>query len=178
MSGSIVGVHSSDGNNHLVFTRTTGDTLAVVDLPNLSGVSFSGSMPTNSRGLTVTDLSSYQDNLLSVNTNGLPNNVELLTTTHHVLPSEGAIIYKRFNYVTTRTYIFQITAKNGFVVPFGTRVTTPSGQLVGYTQDHGILIAHVIGRTNKLIVDSEKLITIDLSRYKPNVDSVQEVKNV
>lgn len=178
LSGSVVGVHDKQGKNHLVFTRNIGDTVAVVDIPHLPNIQFSGSTPTDSSGLTVSDLSGYQRNLLSIDTANVPNNVTLLDTTYNVMPSQGAIIYKKFNYVENNTYILQLLAKNGFVVPFGTRVTTPSGEPVGYTQNHGILIARVDNRVTTLIVDANTPFKIDLEKYKKNITSIQEVKNV
>ncbi len=177
LSGSVIGLHG-DKHNHLIFTRNTGDTLAVVRLPNVPNVTFNGSMPTTNAGFAVTSLSSYQSNMISVDPNNLPNDIQMVDTTYNVTPTDGAIIYKKFDYVKTRTYIFQITEKNGFVVPFGTQVTTPSGQLVGYTQNHGILIARVVGNVNALTVKTNQSFVIHLAQYKSNENSVQEVKNV
>ena len=178
LSGSIIGVHDSE-NNPILFTRDSGDTLAVVEIPKLPNITFNGSTPTNSDGFTVTELNSYQPNQLSIDPTNVPNSVDLLDSVYNITPTQGAIIYKKFNYTTTATYILQVMATNGFVVPFGSTVTTPDGQLVGYTQNHGILVVRVTGHVSQLLINTgEKILKINLNKVKPNINSVQEVKSV
>ena len=178
LSGSIIAIRANK-ESHLIFTRETGDTLVVIQIPNLPNITFNGSMPTNSSGLTVTELNSYEPNELSINPTHVPNRVELLNSTYNVSPTQGAIIYRKFSYVTTFTYILRVMTTNGFVVPFGSAVTTSDGQLVGYTQNHGILVARVTGNASQLLINTgEKILKINLNKVKPNINSVQEVKSV
>ena len=174
-SGSIIAVHG-DKHNHLLFTNSTSNTLAVVNVPGISGVAFNGSELTGKSGVTAVSLSSYELNSLTLDPNEMPNNIQLLDTSWNVVPTDGAIVYKKFRYIKTTTYILQLMGSNGFVVPFGTKVATASGQLVGYTQNHGILVARIVGKASTLLVTVNGTEhKIDLRDLKPNVNTLQKV---
>lgn len=175
LSGTIIGVNDGE-NNHLLFSRNTNNTFAVIDTPNIKGISFNDSEPTNNYGLTINSLNSYQANTININTENIPNNIQFKTTSFTVTPTEGAIIFKKINYIKTFTYIFRIFAKNGMTIPFGSVAMNDKNQTLGYSQDKGIIIIRSHNDKNIININTGvERYHVDLKRYKSNLNTIQEI---
>ncbi|MEC6816462.1 fimbria/pilus outer membrane usher protein [Photobacterium toruni] len=175
LSGTIIGVNDGK-NNHLLFSKNTNNTFAVIDTPNIKGVSFNDSEPTNNYGLTIDPLNSYQANTININTENIPNNIQFKTTSFTVTPTEGAIVFKKINYIKTFTYIFRIFAKNGITIPFGSVAMNNKNQTLGYSQDKGIIIIRSHNDKNIININTGvEQYHINLKKYKSNLNTIQEI---
>lgn len=175
LSGTIIGVNDGE-NNHLLFSKNTNNTFAVIDTPNIKGVSFNDSEPTNNYGLTIDPLNSYQANTININTENIPNNIQFKTTSFTVTPTEGAIVFKKINYIKTFTYIFRIFAKNGITIPFGSVAMNNKNQTLGYSQDKGIIIIRSHNDKNIININTGvEQYHINLKKYKSNLNTIQEI---
>ena len=175
LSGTIIGVNDGE-NNHLLFSKNTNNTFAVIDTPNIKGVSFNDSEPTNNYGLTIDPLNSYQANTININTENIPNNIQFKTTSFTVTPTEGAIVFKKINYIKTFTYIFRIFAKNGITIPFGSVAMNNKNQTLGYSQDKGIIIIRSHNDKNIININTGvEQYHINLKKYKSNLNTIKEI---
>ena len=175
LSGTIIGVNDGK-NNHLLFSKNTNNTFAVIDTPNIKGVSFNDSEPTNNYGLTIDPLNSYQANTININTENIPNNIQFKTTSFTVTPTEGAIVFKKINYIKTFTYIFRIFAKNGITIPFGSVAMNNKNQTLGYSQDKGIIIIRSHNDKNIININTGvEQYHINLKKYKSNLNTIKEI---
>ncbi len=139
LGGSVIGVPEAG----LIFTPVKNDELAVVQMKDIEGVMFNGSLPGDKHGRAVIPLTAYNSNTISVNAEKLPKNVELIENAINVTPTENAIIYKKVKYKKINTYIVKIYEKNGFVVPMGSIAKNASGKEVGYVNNGGILLMNL-----------------------------------
>lgn len=140
--GEVIGGYSSDKNrqrmnyglnggvlihsNGVTLGQPFGETIALIKAPGASGVGVTGQtgVRTDFRGYTVAgNVSPYRKNSLSLDTETLPDDVELQLTTQTVIPTRGAVV--RANYlasVGTRV-LMTLTRTSGQPVPFGATVT-------------------------------------------------------
>lgn len=101
-------------------TKESGNTIGIVSIPEVSGVSFNNSLPTNSKGNTVVGLSGYSLNRINIDMDNVPDDLELQTTSYNVVPTEGAVVYRQFGANYVQRYILQIRAGNGQLLDGGT----------------------------------------------------------
>lgn len=169
VGGSVVGVPDAG----LIFTPVKNDQLAVVQMKDVPGVMFNGSLPGDKYGRAVIPLTAYNKNTISVNAEKLPKNVELIENAINVTPTENAIIYKKVKYKRINTYIVKLYGKNGFVVPMGNIAKNTQDREVGYVNNGGILLMNLEDSDEGLIsLDECKFNTQSL---KKDFDQIQEI---
>nr|WP_283317999.1 fimbria/pilus outer membrane usher protein [Edwardsiella anguillarum] len=106
----------------VTFGQRLGNTAALIEAPNASGVSVINEVgvKTDFRGYTtVGNLAPYQENAISLNPVTLPTNVSIPHTDTKVVPTEGAIIPASFVTRVGRRALITLTQANGKPVPFG-----------------------------------------------------------
>ncbi|HAX5182066.1 TPA: PefC/AfrB family outer membrane usher protein, partial [Escherichia coli] len=112
-SGSVSGSVLGTSETGLLFTKESSDTVGIVSIPGVEGVSVNGSMPTNSDGNTVVWLSEYSENSININMDNVPDNMEFETTSYNVVPTEKAIIYRKFGFENVLRYILRVKDAQG-----------------------------------------------------------------
>lgn len=170
LGGSVIGVPEAG----IIFTPVKNDEIAVVEMKDVPGVRFNGSMPGDSQGRAVIPLSAYNNNTITVNADNLPQDVELIENAINVTPTENAIIYKKVKYRKINTYIVKVISGNGFVIPMGSIAKNGKGKEVGYVNNGGILLMNLEDSDEGMIsVDDCKF---DSRTLKKEIGNVQEIK--
>jgi outer membrane usher protein FimD/PapC len=139
VSGSVIGTVPTG----LLFAREQSSTVAVVNLKGIPGVRFNNSQPTNSQGNTVLYVSPYSNNSIRINTEQVPENVELLNTVYSVVPTERAIVYREFGHTEIHRYILRVVGRDGKPLPLGSSARTEKDVYAGFVADGGILLVNV-----------------------------------
>lgn len=136
----------------VVFTPTTGETLAIVEAQDAAGARV-----VNSSGLrldpwgraVVSSLTPYAKNSIEIDPKGLAMNVELKATEQHVAPTAGAIVRLPFETENTgNVALLTVSASNGEPIPFGADVLDENGKSVGVVAQSGRILAR--GLTSKM----------------------------
>jgi len=125
--------------NGVTLGQPMGETLALVQASGASGVSISNQpgVKTDWRGYAIVPYSSpYRKNLVQLDTETLPDDVELPQTTQTVIPTRGAVVRARFAASVGLRMMMTLQRQNGSPVPFGATVSdtaqkTAQGFIVG-----------------------------------------------
>ncbi|MCG3862986.1 MULTISPECIES: fimbria/pilus outer membrane usher protein [unclassified Photobacterium] len=175
LSGSVIGIHNHQ-NNYILFNHNTASTVAIAYIPQISDITFNGSTPTDHDGLTLVPLTSYENNLLTINPSEVPNNISLNNTAYSMTPTDGAIVFKKFGYTRTYTYLLQVYAKNGLVIPFGSMAYDNKHNTIGFSQNHGVLIVRTHAPHPQISINTgTTLCHISTQTLKDQLDTIQEV---
>ncbi|WP_341317164.1 fimbria/pilus outer membrane usher protein [Paraburkholderia sp. IMGN_8] len=129
--------------------------IAIVEAPAAAGarvLGYSAVVLDGDGRAVVPYLNPYRLNELSIDPNGLPDDVELLTTRQQVAPRNGAIVKVRYGTVVGRPVLVRGTLPGGNVLPFGASVVDPAGNAVGTVGQNGQLYARLAEGVEKLIV--------------------------
>ncbi|EJD5548210.1 PefC/AfrB family outer membrane usher protein [Escherichia coli] len=169
LGGSVIGVPEGG----IIFTPVKNDQLAIVQMKDVPGVMFNGSLPGDKYGRAVIPLTAYNNNTISVNAEKLPKNIELTDNAINVTPTGNAIIYKNVKFKKINTYVVKLYGKNGYVVPMGSIAKNTQGKEVGYVNNGGILLMN-------LETHDEGVISLDQCQFntqslKKNHDQTQEI---
>lgn len=140
--GEVTGGYSTDENmqrvnyglnggilvhaNGVTLAQPFGETIALIKAPGASGVGVTGQtgVRTDFRGYTVaSNVSPYRKNSLSLDTETLPDDVELQLTTQTVIPTRGAVVSAKYIANVGTRVLMTLMRENGQPVPFGTTVT-------------------------------------------------------
>ncbi|EIC4353469.1 fimbria/pilus outer membrane usher protein [Salmonella enterica] len=123
--------------------QPSGDTLALVEAPGVSGVPV-GSRPgtkTDFRGYTTQGyLTPYQKNEVSLDPSTLPDDAAVSQTSVSVVPTKGAVVKALFRTSVGKRVLLTLTRGDGTPVPFGS-VSTVEGHdnSTGITGDKGLV---------------------------------------
>lgn len=147
-SGSVIGTRPTG----LLFSRDQNNTVAVVRLKDVPGVSFNGSAPTNSKGSTVINISPYINNDIRINTEQVPDNMELMNSVYSVVPTERAIIYRDFAHENIKRYILRVMGRDGKPLMAGSLAKTDQGVNAGFVSNGGILLVNVLAEPKNIVV--------------------------
>ncbi|HCM1918892.1 TPA: PefC/AfrB family outer membrane usher protein [Salmonella enterica subsp. salamae serovar 28:r:e,n,z15] len=172
-AGNVLGTTKSG----VMFTRNQNNTLAVVSIKDLQGVTFNGSSPTDSSGVTIVPVNPYNKNKISVNTDNIPDNIDILDTVHDVTPTNNAIVYREFNYVVVKRYILKVMMPDGKPVVAGATATTRNGLNAGFVTSGGILLANLIDEPESLIISVSpgETCTVNMKGVKYNQNKATRV---
>lgn len=110
----------------LTMGQPLGNAVALVEVPGASEIDIKGraGVRTDFRGYTTLGyLSPYQENVVTLNPDSLGNDLEILNTDAHIVPTAGAVVPVRFRTRSGGKGIISISYKNGLPVPFGSMVT-------------------------------------------------------
>ncbi|MEL4012838.1 fimbria/pilus outer membrane usher protein [Dryocola clanedunensis] len=109
----------------VTFSQPLGETIGLVKAPGAKGVSVQSQqgVKTDWRGYTVaTSLTPYRENSLTLDTQTLPDDVELDLTTQTVVPTRGAVVRAEYKANIGARALITIRQANGEAVPFGATV--------------------------------------------------------
>ncbi|MCY1700982.1 fimbria/pilus outer membrane usher protein [Lelliottia sp. SL45] len=142
--------------NGLTFSQTLGDTVALIEAPGAAGVAVNGSsgVKTDSRGYTtVSYLTPYQVNTVSLNPGDLSESVELPQTDFRVVPTQGAVVSAKFMPRVGHKALMTLKYKGYEVVPFGAIVNVAEHQsAAGIVGDKGQVYMTGLPDEGKLVV--------------------------
>ncbi|KJG55311.1 hypothetical protein UA38_20455 [Photobacterium kishitanii] len=173
VSGSVAGAQGVG----LAYSNQQNDTIAIAHIKGLKDIKFNGSSPTNQWGNTIVPLSSYQQNNITIDTNNIPENVELLNSTYQVVPTNQAIIVRDYKYTTVNRYLLRVLNKQGQPFPMGTQVKTDKGVDVGFVANGGVLFATLLSTPQYLeIQDNTSVCRLDITGIKPGSNQVTDVR--
>ncbi|SPZ01940.1 fimbrial usher protein [Proteus mirabilis] len=162
----------------LLFSNVRRDTVAIAKIKNIEGITFNDSPPTDKEGNTIVGVSPYIENNLKINTEEIPNNVELLDSVQKFTPVDKAIIYREFKYSTIQRYILRIKNKNGDFISAGSAVRNKNDEYIGFVSNSGVLLLNLLDKPNKLFVISpngEKC-TLNLEKVESNDHKIMEIE--
>ncbi|AOJ03758.1 fimbrial protein [Burkholderia mayonis] len=118
----------------LLFTQPLGDTVAVVDVPNVKGVHFEmhPGVSTNRAGEAVIPrLNPYRVNRIVVDQRRMPQDVEIRNPVSEVVPTRAAVVQTRFDSVVGLRALFALTRPDGSSPPQGATAENDEGQALG-----------------------------------------------
>lgn len=141
-SGSVLAVPAA---KDIMFSRTTGDTVAVVSVKDTPGVKVtSGNGETNRSGNLVVPLNSYGWNTVTVDAASLPLNTELSTASQKVVPTDKAVVWMPFDALKVKRYLLQVKQRNGEFVPGGTWARDSRNTPLGFVANNGVLMINAV----------------------------------
>ncbi|ECC5532692.1 fimbria/pilus outer membrane usher protein [Salmonella enterica] len=106
--------------------QPSGDTLALVETPGVSGTPVGGwtGVRTDFRGYTTLGyLTPYQKNEISLDPSTLPDDTAVSLSTVSVVPTKGAVVKAAFSTSVGKRVLLTLTRSDGMPVPFGSVVT-------------------------------------------------------
>ena len=141
-SGSVLAVPAA---KDIMFSRTTGDTVAVVNVKDTPGVKVtSGDGQTNSDGNLVVPLNSYGWNTVTIDAGTLPLSTELTNTSQKVVPTDKAVVWMPFDALKVKRYLLQVKERNGEFVPGGTWARDSKNTPLGFVANNGVLMINAV----------------------------------
>lgn len=126
LQGGIV-VHE----NGVTLGQPLGETVALVKAPGANGVGVSNQtgVKTDWRGYAIVPYASpYRKNQVQLNTETLPDDVDLTLTSQNVVPTRGAVVRASFNANVGQRVLMTLLRVGGAPIPFGATVSDPSQQ--------------------------------------------------
>ncbi|WP_052679919.1 PefC/AfrB family outer membrane usher protein [Photobacterium leiognathi] len=172
-SGTVAGTKKTG----LVFSNEQQNTIAIAHIKDMKGIRFNNSSKTNDNGNTIIPLSSYQKNNIAIDTNNIPEDIELLNTNYSITPTNKAIIVRDYNYIKVSRYLLRILSKNGEPIPMGTEITTDKDLTVGVVANNGVVLISLFGKNNNLKLKINKdVFNIDLKNINPGIEKVKNIK--
>ncbi|XEH50760.1 PefC/AfrB family outer membrane usher protein [Edwardsiella tarda] len=176
ISGSLSGSLIATLDSGLLFTKDTSDTVCVINTSGEKGITFNNSAPTDMNGNTAVWLNEYAENTISINMDNVPDNVEIENTSYNVVPTAGAIIYRKFDFKPVSRYILHIKDKQGQVMS-GASATTDNGLNIGFVANNGILLINLVTTPTSINIEhgSGKQCHFSMDGIKGNTNTVQEI---
>ncbi|WP_137492182.1 F4 (K88) fimbrial usher FaeD [Escherichia coli] len=141
-SGSVLAVPAA---KDIMFSRTTGDTVAVVNVKDTPGVKVtSGDGQTDSDGNLVVPLNSYDWNTVTIDAGTLPLSTELTNTSQKVVPTDKAVVWMPFDALKVKRYLLQVKQRDGEFVPGGTWARDSKNTPLGFVANNGVLMINAV----------------------------------
>ncbi|MFP2514727.1 fimbria/pilus outer membrane usher protein [Buttiauxella agrestis] len=115
--------------NGVTFGQPLGETIALVKAPGADGVGISNQtgVKTDWRGYAIVPFTSpYRKNQVQLNTETLPDNVELTLTSQNVVPTRGAVVRANFEANVGQRVLMTLLRAGGAPIPFGAMVSDPA----------------------------------------------------
>ncbi|CAI1725781.1 fimbria/pilus outer membrane usher protein [Serratia fonticola] len=113
----------------LTFGQPLGETVVLVKAPGASGVGVSNQtgVKTDWRGYAIVPYNSpFRRNQVQLNTETLPDNVDLTLTSQNVVPTRGAVVQANFEANVGQRVLMTLLRAGGAPVPFGATVSDPA----------------------------------------------------
>ena len=133
----------------------TADTMAVVAAPSARGATVIGygGIKLDPRGYALVPyLTPYRVNEIAIDPRGLPDDVELRTTSQQVAPRAGAVVMLRYPTVEGRAVLIHASLPDGSSLPFGAPVFDGNGNNVGMVTQAGQVYARLSRPNERLTV--------------------------
>ncbi|MGF1778314.1 fimbria/pilus outer membrane usher protein [Vibrio nomapromontoriensis] len=177
ISGSVRGSVLATPKTKVIFSNKTARTIAIARVQGLDGVEFNDNYAADGSGVAVIPLSPYRKNSITLNGDAIPANIELLTSSfENVVPVNGAVLVKDFNYIDVQRYFVKVSKRNGEYPSFGSLATTMTGEILGYIAEGGLLVITSLEPIDKVeIRGKDKSCYLDLSEVPVNKDYIFDV---
>lgn len=176
-SGSVSGSVLGTSETGPLFTKESSDTVGIVTIPGVEGISVNGSMPTNRDGNTVVWLSEYSENSININMDNVPDDMEFETTSYNVVPTEKAMVYRKFGFENVLRYILRVKDAQGNYLTGGD-AKTEQGLNAGFISNNGVLLMNMLAEPKAVSVNTGdgKQCRFSMAGLKANTNKVQEVR--
>lgn len=176
-SGSVSGSVLGTSETGPLFTKESSDTVGIVSIPGVEGGAVNSSMPTNSDGNTVVWLSEYSENSISINMDNVPDSMEFETTSYNVVPTEKAMVYRKFGFENVLRYILRVKDAQGNYLTGGD-AKTEQGLNAGFISNNGVLLMNMLAEPKTVSVNAGdgKQCRFSMAGLKANTNKVQEVR--
>lgn len=168
--------------NGVTFGQPLGETVALIKASGASGVGVINRMgvKTDWRGYAIVPYTSpYRSNQVQLDTETLPDNVELELTSQNVVPTRGAVVRADFAANVGKRVMMTLLREGGMPVPFGAMVSNPltkntQGFIVG---DNGQVYLTGMQESGELVVEwgSESNQKCNLTYALPKADPVNGI---
>ncbi|MFA1240603.1 fimbria/pilus outer membrane usher protein [Serratia odorifera] len=115
--------------NGITFGQPLGETIALVQAPGADGVGVSNQtgVKTDWRGYAIVPyVSPYRKNSIGLNTETLPDDVDLAQTNQTVVPTRGAVVRASYSASVGQRVLMTLLRQGDTPVPFGAMVTDPA----------------------------------------------------
>lgn len=115
--------------NGVTFGQPLGETIALVQAPGADGVGVSNQtgVKTDWRGYAIVPyVSPYRKNSIGLNTETLPDDVDLAQTNQTVVPTRGAVVRASYSASVGQRVLMTLLRQGDTPVPFGAMVTDPA----------------------------------------------------
>lgn len=153
LSGGLV-VH----RHGVTLGQKTGETVALVEAPGVSGASVSGwpGVRTDFRGYTLSGwVTPYQENVVTLDPTTFPADAEVQQTDSRVVPTKGAVVSAGFTSRVGSRALVTMTRGDGTPLPFGAVVTVDgeagsTSGAAGVVGDNGEVYMSGLSETGKL----------------------------
>lgn len=173
-SGSLLATQQTG----LLLSNVRRDTVAIANISNIKNITFNDSPPTDRNGNTVIGISPYVENNLKINTEEVPNDIELLDSVQGFVPTDKAIIYREFKFSTIYRYILRLKKPGGQSVSAGSSARTESNEYVGFVSNGGVLLLNLLNKPKKIFISSSdnEVCTLNLENIESNENKIMEVE--
>ncbi|EEK2882649.1 PefC/AfrB family outer membrane usher protein [Salmonella enterica] len=176
-SGGLSGTVLATAETGILLTRELSSAVGVANINGMQGIKFNNSLPSNSNGDAVVYLSPYMNNSISVDMANVPDDVELKTTSYNVVPTENAIIYRKFGFEQVMRYILLVRDKQGHLLSGG-NASTEQGLNAGFIANNGVLLMNMLAAPETITVKgaAESVCRFSMKNIRANTGKVQEVR--
>jgi outer membrane usher protein len=116
----------------VTFGQSMGETIALVQAPGANGVGVSGQtgVKTDWRGYAIVPYAApYRKSQIQLNTETLPDNVDLALTNQTVIPTRGAVVKASYQTNVGQRVLMTLLRQGGAPVPFGATVSDPAQKM-------------------------------------------------
>ncbi|MFZ5316486.1 F4 (K88) fimbrial usher FaeD [Enterobacter asburiae] len=169
-SGSVLAVPAA---KDIMFSRTTSDTVAVVNVKATPGVKVtSGGGETDSEGNLVVPLNSYDWNTVTIDAGTLPLSTELSSTSQKVVPVDRAVVWMPFDALKVKRYLLQVRQRNGEFVPGGTWARDSRNTPLGFVTNNGVLMINTVDTPGDITLGQCRIPAVKLQETA----KLQEIK--
>lgn len=106
----------------VTFSQSLGETISLVEAPGASDVAVGGwpGVKTDNRGYTTLSyMNPYQENRVSIDPVGLPDDAEIIQTDTNVVPTHGAVVPAIFQTRVGARVLMTLRYADGSPVPYG-----------------------------------------------------------
>ncbi|EEY9726722.1 PefC/AfrB family outer membrane usher protein [Escherichia coli] len=176
-SGSVSGTVLGTAETGPLFSKELSDTVGIVSIPGVKGITVNGSMPTDSRGNALVWLSEYSENHVNINMDNVPDDMEFEVTSHRIVPTEKAMVYRKFGFRNVLRYILRVKDTQGNYLTGGD-AKTEQGLNAGFISNNGVLLMNMLAEPKTVSVDTGdgKLCRFSMAGLEANTNKVQEVR--
>ncbi|HAK5377047.1 TPA: PefC/AfrB family outer membrane usher protein [Salmonella enterica] len=177
VSGNLGGSVLATAESGVVFSRQNADTVGIARIDGIEGVRFNSSRPSDRDGNAVMYLSPYTPNDIRIRMDNVPDDIELKTTSYSVVPTEKAIIYRKFGFEQVKRYVLQVRDRQGNLLSGG-GATTEQGLNAGFVSNQGVLVMNMLAPPQTVTVQNgeEGVCRFSMAGISPNTSKVQEVR--
>ncbi|WP_434062643.1 F4 (K88) fimbrial usher FaeD [Escherichia coli] len=142
VNGSVLALPAA---KDIMFSRTTADTVAVVNVKDTPDVKVtSGDGQSDSDGNLVVPLNSYDWNTVTIDAGTLPLSTELTNTSQKVVPTDNAVVWMPFDALKVKRYLLQVKQVDGDFVPGGTWARDSKNTPLGFVANNGVLMINAV----------------------------------